>query len=105
MGSFVINKKLITFHVSDIAEEISSHQQANLQRSDDTNKYSCSAIRLNNNGMCDLERFAEVMSDIVENIDDIAWLDLSFNELETIDKVCRPKGAECFSSNFLVHNC
>ena len=34
-----------------------------------------------------MEGFAEVMAEVVENIDDIAWLDLSFNELEGVSKV------------------
>ena len=73
--------------ILDITEDLETHEQANLQRSEDTSKYSCSAVRLNNNAICELTEFADVMERIVENIEDIAWLDLSFNDLEIVDEV------------------
>ena len=82
-----IKKNHHTFCFLDIAEDIKNHHQKNLQRSADSQKFSCSAVKLNNNEMTELTEFVDTMSKIVENIDDIAWIDLSFNDLEKVDEV------------------
>ncbi|CAK8684196.1 leucine-rich repeat-containing protein 51-like isoform X2 [Clavelina lepadiformis] len=72
---------------SDIKEEVQNHIQENLPKSPRTKKYSCNAIRLNNNSMSDMNGFDDTVQEIIENSDDVAWIDVSFNELQTIDKV------------------
>lgn len=71
----------------DLAEDLENHQQRNLTRSSNTSKFSCSAVRLNNNALSNLEEFTEALLVAVECLDDVAWLDLSFNELDKIDRV------------------
>ncbi|XP_078481874.1 leucine-rich repeat-containing protein 51-like isoform X1 [Ciona intestinalis] len=71
---------------SDIADEAETHTQNNLVRSR-SGKAICNAIRMNNNSLNDINGLDKTVADIVENPDEIAWIDLSFNELNTIDKV------------------
>lgn len=53
-----------------------------------TNRKSRSkCFKLNNNCLPDVKEIKIVAAELFENVDDIAWLDLSFNELTKIDDV------------------
>ncbi|XP_074073428.1 leucine-rich repeat-containing protein 51 isoform X2 [Macrotis lagotis] len=45
------------------------------------------AIRLNNNVLNDLADFTQTMSQLLEYPQNLAWIDLSFNDLQNIDPV------------------
>ncbi|KAL8191387.1 UNVERIFIED_CONTAM: hypothetical protein K2H54_073335 [Gekko kuhli] len=45
------------------------------------------AVRLNNNTINDLTDFTEIMKKLLEHPEDIYWIDLSFNDLPTIDPI------------------
>ncbi|XP_054830841.1 leucine-rich repeat-containing protein 51 isoform X2 [Eublepharis macularius] len=45
------------------------------------------AIRLNNNTLNDLTEFTDIMKQLLERPEDIYWIDLSFNDLPSIDPV------------------
>ncbi|XP_062983969.1 leucine-rich repeat-containing protein 51 [Elgaria multicarinata webbii] len=45
------------------------------------------AIRLNNNTLNDLTHFPEIVAQLVEYPEEIYWIDLSFNDLPTIDRM------------------
>uniref|UniRef100_A0A8D2LGB8 Leucine-rich repeat-containing protein 51 n=1 Tax=Varanus komodoensis TaxID=61221 RepID=A0A8D2LGB8_VARKO len=45
------------------------------------------AIRLNNNTLNDLTDFPEIVAQLVEYPEEIYWIDLSFNDLPSIDPV------------------
>lgn len=44
-------------------------------------------LRLNNNSLQNIERLGEIINAKFENPKNIAWIDLSFNELTTVDPV------------------
>ncbi|XP_029442646.1 leucine-rich repeat-containing protein 51-like isoform X2 [Rhinatrema bivittatum] len=50
-------------------------------------KLMTQAIRLNNNTLTELTNFSEVMERVMEEPNRLAWIDLSFNDLSTIDPV------------------
>ncbi|XP_043928954.1 leucine-rich repeat-containing protein 51 [Protopterus annectens] len=50
-------------------------------------KYYSRAIRLNNNTLTDLKGFKEVIEKLLDNSTELAWIDLSFNDLSAIDPV------------------
>jgi len=43
------------------------------------------AIRLNNNLLCDIKGLHEVAGELVDKPDDVAWVDVSFNNLTKIE--------------------
>ncbi|XP_050781197.1 leucine-rich repeat-containing protein 51 [Gopherus flavomarginatus] len=45
------------------------------------------AVRLNNNTINELTDFASTMEQLLEDPDELSWVDLSFNDLPTIDPV------------------
>uniref|UniRef100_A0A8C8S6V0 Leucine rich transmembrane and O-methyltransferase domain containing n=1 Tax=Pelusios castaneus TaxID=367368 RepID=A0A8C8S6V0_9SAUR len=45
------------------------------------------AVRLNNNTINELTDFAATMEQLLEYPEELSWLDLSFNDLPTIDPV------------------
>lgn len=49
--------------------------------------YIATAVRLNNNTISDLSNLQQIMSRILVNWSWIAWIDLSFNDISTLD-VC-----------------
>ncbi|XP_061185229.1 leucine-rich repeat-containing protein 51-like [Saccostrea echinata] len=50
-------------------------------------KSTSRCLRLNNNSLQSIERLGEVINAKFENPKNIAWIDLSFNELTTVDPV------------------
>lgn len=76
-------KSLLT--PEDIKEEIEAHYQKNLSRSQTTKKYTCNSVRINNNSLNEIKGIYVAIQEIVTNIDDIAWLDFSFNDINIID--------------------
>lgn len=50
-------------------------------------KSNSRCLRLNNNALTEIDSLIEVASTLFEKPSDIAWLDLSFNELTTINPV------------------
>ena len=54
---------------------------------DDEGKYETNCLRINNNVLQHLNGFANAISKTLMHPDEIAWLDLSQNELTTIDPV------------------
>ena len=72
---------------TDIKEEMETHYQRNLTKSPSTRKYTCNSIRICNNSLNELTGFATVISGIIARIEDIGWLDFSFNDLNNIDDV------------------
>ena len=82
------------FYSSDIFDEL-----LNLPKYKNLNgsKIITEIVRLNNNTLHDLNGFEKVLETIVENPEDIAWIDLSFNTLSIIDDVSIPY----FYLNFL----
>ncbi|XP_014671177.1 PREDICTED: leucine-rich repeat-containing protein 51-like [Priapulus caudatus] len=53
----------------------------------DKPKAVTNAFRLNNNSLCELSGFAETLASLVDNPDGLLWIDISFNDLTTIDPV------------------
>lgn len=47
--------------------------------------YIATAIRLNNNTISDLSQLQTIMSKILVNFNWLAWIDLSFNDISTLD--------------------
>ncbi|CAH2225928.1 leucine-rich repeat-containing 51-like isoform X1 [Pelobates cultripes] len=45
------------------------------------------ALRLNNNILTDLQGFGETMEKLLSDSSQLSWIDLSFNDLSTIDPV------------------
>ncbi|XP_038269987.1 leucine-rich repeat-containing protein 51 [Dermochelys coriacea] len=45
------------------------------------------AVRLNNNTINELTDFASTMEQLLEHPDELSWVDLSFNDLPTVDPV------------------
>uniref|UniRef100_A0A8D0HSS9 Leucine-rich repeat-containing protein 51 n=1 Tax=Sphenodon punctatus TaxID=8508 RepID=A0A8D0HSS9_SPHPU len=45
------------------------------------------SVHLNNNTLNELTDFSEIMQQLLEHPEDLAWLDLSFNDLPNIDPV------------------
>lgn len=73
------------------------HQQNNLKKTLSSQKYTCNAIRLNNNSLHDLNGFTEIIAEIVTDINDISWIDLSFNDINRIDDVCNFHSSSLYS--------
>lgn len=57
------------------------------QKSPETGKYRTSSLRLNNNAITDFDTFTSTLDDLIEDPKELAWLDLSFNDLSTINTV------------------
>jgi hypothetical protein len=50
-------------------------------------KYNAKCVRLNNNRLASASVLGEVFGKLLINPNTLSWLDLSFNELKTIDDV------------------
>lgn len=69
-------------------------------------------LRLNNNSLQNIERLGEIINAKFENPKNIAWIDLSFNELTTVDpvrnvhfsgKISRCVNTALTESSFQIH--
>jgi len=52
-------------------------------------------LQLNNNCLSEIGDIKEVASGLFEDVDSVAWLDLSFNELTKVDDV-----STCYKKSF-----
>jgi hypothetical protein len=73
-------------HVTDALEE-EPRSSSKKDQSNQSGKSQSRCLRLNNNSLQSIERLSEVINAKFDNPKNIAWIDLSFNELTTIDPV------------------
>lgn len=59
-------------------------QSLRKQRRSPSGRYNSNVIRLSNNSLVDTRGLYQLALDLVECPEDIAWLDLSFNEIEEV---------------------
>ena len=60
-----------------------------LQKSEESGHYKSNMVRFCYNAISDYECFSSTLEHFLENPLELAWLDLSFNDLSTIDKVLK----------------
>ena len=70
----------ITFHLF-------SQSLQNTEESGQQHKYKSNSLRFRYNAISDLEYFCSTLEHFLENPLDLEWLDLSFNDISTIDEV------------------
>ena len=58
-----------------------------LQKIEESGHYKSNMVRFCYNAISDYECFSSTLEHFLENPLELAWLDLSFNDLSTIDKV------------------
>ena len=59
-----------------------------LQKIEESGHYKSNSVRFCYNAISDYENLTSILEHFLENPLELAWLDLSFNDLSTIDKVC-----------------
>ncbi|XP_041358611.1 leucine-rich repeat-containing protein 51-like [Gigantopelta aegis] len=77
-------------NLSDIYDEeprIVSPRKETTQEKTEKEKSPGRCLRLNNNQLSDLKLLPEIVGNLFENPSSLGWLDLSFNEITTIDPV------------------
>ena len=57
------------------------------QKQQTSSKFKTNALRVNNNAIANFNGFESTIEGLLENPDQLSWLDMSFNYLTTIDKV------------------
>jgi Leucine-rich repeat (LRR) protein len=65
----------------------SAKQSKSENETDGKPKYETNAIRLNNNSLSNIKDFPEVVAKLVSQPSQLSWIDLSFNNIPTIDEV------------------
>ena len=60
-----------------------------LQKIEESGHYKSNMVRFCYNAISDYECFSSTLEHFLENPLELAWLDLSFNDLSTIDKVLK----------------
>lgn len=73
-------------HFTDALEE-EPRSSPKKDQSNNSGKSQSRCLRLNNNSLQSIERLNEVINAKFDNPRNIAWIDLSFNELTTVDPV------------------
>lgn len=58
-----------------------------LQRTEGSGQFKSNSVRFCNNNISNLENLSSTLEQLLENPLELAWLDLSFNDISTIDKV------------------
>ncbi|XP_046853159.1 leucine-rich repeat-containing protein 51-like [Xenia sp. Carnegie-2017] len=71
---------------SDALEEEPRPCLRSILREGGDKKYKTNAVRLNNNALSNYNDFQETLEALLVNPSHLSWLDLSFNNLTTIDK-------------------
>ncbi|XP_039264780.2 leucine-rich repeat-containing protein 51-like [Styela clava] len=70
--------------VGDMIDEVKKGEITGLKRSEESGKLLCTALRLNNNNIGDLQDLGETLEALFDDPDTIEWIDLSFNDLSCI---------------------
>ena len=63
------------------------HNLLVLQKIEESGHYKSNTVRFCYNAISDYENFTSTLEHFLENPLELAWLDLSFNDLSVIDKV------------------
>jgi len=71
----------------DSLDEVPRPEQGKVKKSPQSGKYKTKSIRFNNNLIIDYKDFEHAMDSLLENPCGLQWLDLSFNDISTIDQV------------------
>lgn len=73
--------------VQDALEEEPRPVRHKIERTEGSGQFKSNSVRFCNNNISNLENLSSTLEQLLENPLELAWLDLSFNDISTIDKV------------------